>query len=100
MGYACRSPDFYIGSSWFSYGMGVSFDFYGNDEEMFFFHYHSFPLLVNHGHYYFPVLFSLALFFTVTNYLFAALSDPGVIPRPNADETLQTEKQHNIQADL
>ena len=26
--------------------------------------------------------------------------DPGVVPRPNADETLQTEKEQNIQTDL
>jgi len=40
------------------------------------------------------------LFFTVANYLSAALHDPGVLPRPNADEILQTEKENNIQTDL
>jgi hypothetical protein len=60
----------------------------------------SFPILVTNGHIYFPVLFGLALFFTISNYLFAALHDPGVVPRPDADEILQTEKEHNIQTDL
>lgn len=60
----------------------------------------SFPILCQKGHIYFPILFGLALFFTLTNYLFAALHDPGVIPRPNADESLQIEKEHNIQIDL
>lgn len=52
------------------------------------------------GHAYFPVLFIFALFFTTANYLFASLHDPGVLPRPNADEVLQTEKENNIQTDL
>ncbi len=60
----------------------------------------SFPILVQNGHIYFPILFGLALFYTISNYLFAALNDPGVLPRPNADEILQTEKEYNIQADL
>ncbi|UJR36071.1 hypothetical protein I4U23_028807 [Adineta vaga] len=59
-----------------------------------------FPILVTHGHVYFPILFILALFYTISNYLFAALHDPGVVPRPNADEILQTEKENNIQTDL
>lgn len=82
--------------------MGVSFcDLYPTNEICFvFFVDRSFPILVNHGHIYFPILFSLALFYTISNYLFAALSDPGVIPRPNADESLQIEKEHNIQTDL
>jgi len=60
----------------------------------------SFPILIKNNHIYFPILFGLALFFTISNYLFAALSDPGVIPRPNADEILQIEKENNIQTDL
>ncbi|CAF1045110.1 unnamed protein product [Adineta ricciae] len=59
-----------------------------------------FPILVTHGHVYFPILFALALFYTISNYLFAALHDPGIVPRPNADEILQTEKENNIQTDL
>ncbi len=60
----------------------------------------SFPILVKNGHVYFPILFIPALFYTISNYLFASLHDPGVVPRPNADEVLQTEKEYNIQADL
>lgn len=60
----------------------------------------SFPVLIKHGHAYLPILFLSALFYTTCNYLFAALHDPGVVPRPNADEVLQTEKEHNIQTDL
>jgi hypothetical protein len=60
----------------------------------------SFPILVQNGHIYFPILFSLALFYTISNYLFASLHDPGVIPRPNADEILQIEKEYNIQTDM
>ncbi|CAF0957976.1 unnamed protein product [Adineta ricciae] len=59
-----------------------------------------FPILIRNRHYYFPILLSLALFYTVVNYLFAALHDPGVIPRPDADEVLRIEKEHNIQTDL
>ncbi|CAF2477844.1 unnamed protein product [Rotaria sp. Silwood2] len=59
-----------------------------------------FPILIKHGHVYFPILFILALFYTMSNYLFASLHDPGVVPRPNADEVLQTEKENNIQTDL
>lgn len=55
---------------------------------------------MTHGHIYFPVLFFIALFHTISNYLFASLHDPGVVPRPNADEVLQTEKENNIQTDL
>ena len=32
--------------------------------------------------------------------IFCSINDPGVIPRPNADEILQTEKEYNIQTDL
>lgn len=46
------------------------------------------------------MLFIVALFYTVTNYLFAALHDPGVLPRPDAVEALSMEKELNIQADL
>ena len=60
----------------------------------------SFPILIEHKHFYFPILFGLALFYTISNYLFACLHDPGVVPRPNADEVLQTEKENNIQTDL
>jgi hypothetical protein len=60
----------------------------------------SFPILCQNGHIYFPILFCLALFYTISNYLFAALHDPGVVPRPNADEILQIEKENNIQTDL
>lgn len=60
----------------------------------------SFPILVQHGHVYFPILFGLSLFYTISNYLFASLHDPGVVPRPNADEVLQIEKENNIQTDL
>ncbi|UJR10008.1 hypothetical protein I4U23_014231 [Adineta vaga] len=59
-----------------------------------------FPIMIKNRHYYFPILFSLALFYTISNYLFAALHDPGVIPRPDADEILSVEKEHNIQTDL
>ncbi|CAF1150239.1 unnamed protein product [Adineta steineri] len=59
-----------------------------------------FPILVTNGHYYFPILFTFALFHTLSNYLFASLHDPGVVPRPSADEVLQTEKENNIQTDL
>ncbi|CAF3748010.1 unnamed protein product [Rotaria sp. Silwood1] len=59
-----------------------------------------FPIIIKNGHIYYPILFCLALFYTITNYLFAALHDPGVIPRPNADEILLVEKEHNIQTDL
>lgn len=60
----------------------------------------SFPILVRNGHYYFPILFVLALFYTISNYFFAALHDPGVVPRPSAEETLQIEKENNITTDL
>ena len=60
----------------------------------------SFPVLIKYGHSYLPVFFLLALFFTISNYLFASLHDPGVLPRPDTDEILQTEKEHNIQTDL
>jgi hypothetical protein len=60
----------------------------------------SFPILIQHDHIYFPILFGLTLFYTISNYLFACLHDPGVVPRPNADEVLQTEKENNIQTDL
>ncbi|CAF3141164.1 unnamed protein product [Rotaria sp. Silwood2] len=59
-----------------------------------------FPIIIKNGHIYYPILFCLALFYTITNYLFASLHDPGILPRPNADETLQVEKEHNIQTDL
>jgi len=42
----------------------------------------------------------LALFYTITNYLFASLHDPGVLPRPDADEILQIERENQIQIDL
>lgn len=59
-----------------------------------------FPLLVKNKQYYIPILFCLALFYTITNYLFASLHDPGVLPRPDADEILQIEKENHIQTDL
>ncbi|CAF3991104.1 unnamed protein product [Rotaria magnacalcarata] len=59
-----------------------------------------FPILIQNRHIYFPVLFILTLFYTIVNYLFASLHDPGVLPRPNADEILQTEKENNIQTDV
>ncbi|CAF3418929.1 unnamed protein product [Rotaria socialis] len=58
-----------------------------------------FPILIQNRYIYFPVLFILTLFYTIVNYLFASLHDPGVLPRPNADEILQTEKENNIQTD-
>jgi hypothetical protein len=67
---------------------------------LFYFSNNSFPILVKHGHIYFPILFIFALFYVISNYLFACLHDPGVIPRPNADEILQTEKENNIEIDL
>ena len=57
------------------------------------------PIIAKNGHVYYPILIGLALFFTISNYLFAALHDPGVIPRPNADEILLFEKENNIQTD-
>ena len=60
----------------------------------------SIPIIAKNGHVYYPVLFGLALFFTISNYLFAALHDPGVIPRPNVDETLLVERENSIQTDL
>lgn len=60
----------------------------------------SFPILCKNGHVYFPILFGFALLQTISSYLHAALTDPGVLPRPNADEMLQTEKENNIQTDL
>ncbi|CAF3902640.1 unnamed protein product [Rotaria sordida] len=60
----------------------------------------SFPIIIKNGHIYYPILFCLALFYTITNYLFASLHDPGVVPRPNADEILHVEKENNIQTDL
>ena len=59
-----------------------------------------FPILAQNGHYYFIIIFPLSVFYTLSNYLFASLHDPGVIPRPNADEILQTEKENSIQVDL
>jgi hypothetical protein len=58
-----------------------------------------FPILVRYGHIYFPVLFSLALFFTIINYLRAALHDPGVVRRPDTDEVLHVEKANSIHVD-
>ncbi len=83
-----------------TYWLGVSFliDFSINLYCYFF--NNSFPILVEHDHIYFPIIFGFALFYTISNYLFASLHDPGVIPRPNADEVLQTEKEYNIQTDL
>ena len=59
----------------------------------------SLPILAQNGHYYFPILFALALFYTITNYLFASLHDPGVLPRSTADEALQIEIKNNIGMD-
>ncbi|CAF3403952.1 unnamed protein product [Rotaria socialis] len=58
------------------------------------------PIIVKNGLIFYPILFGVVFFYTMTNYLFAALYDPGVVPRPNADETLHTEKENNIQTDL
>ncbi|CAF1498050.1 unnamed protein product [Rotaria magnacalcarata] len=58
------------------------------------------PIIVRNGLIFYPILFGVVFFYTMTNYLFAAFHDPGVIPRPNADETLHTEKENNIQTDL
>ena len=100
LGSACSGAGDHRGPRWFSYRLGVSLirrsviDLLCSSVS------DRFPILVQHNQIYFPVLFSLALFFTVSNYLFASLHDPGVVPRPNADEALKVEEQNNIQVNL
>jgi hypothetical protein len=42
-----------------------------------------------------PIILAILLFFSVSNYLFCAFSDPGFLPRAQAQEVIKLEKDNS-----
>lgn len=47
-----------------------------------------------------PIILAILIFFSVSNYLFCAFSDPGFLPRAQAQEVIKLEKDYNLTTDI